>query len=393
MSLSFPTTKEISDSIVAQIEAALSQTIPLLPKAFTRVLAKALAGLLTLVYKYAGFIFLQLFVAHATFRETTINGVTVRPLVEWGRLIGVGDPVAATRAELVVTVTVQNQTGSLGAGEQLLRTQTGVIYRTVAAVALDAPTVNVTIRASSDQSGGDGAGATGNLEAGDTVSFANPIANVARDAVVVSAEVTGADGETEEDYRERIIRRFQRKPQGGAYADYQQWGEELAGIVGIFPYTSASPGEVDVYVEADEASSGSPDGIPTAQQLQDVADAIELDSSGLATRRPANAAVNTLPIVRTAFDLTVSGLNPGTAEAQAAIEQGVDEYLRSREPFIVGLSVLPREDRVTDAAVSGIVDGIVSSLGATVTTVNLTPGPATTLTQGEKAKLGTVSYL
>lgn len=82
MSLTTPTTKEISDNIVAQLEATLNQTIPLLPKAFIRVLAKALAGVFILLYKYAGFMLLQLFVRTASMGSTEVNGVSVTPLLE-----------------------------------------------------------------------------------------------------------------------------------------------------------------------------------------------------------------------------------------------------------------------------------------------------------------------
>ena len=43
MSLLVPTTQEVSDNTIAEIELAISQTIPLLPKGFTRVLAKVFA--------------------------------------------------------------------------------------------------------------------------------------------------------------------------------------------------------------------------------------------------------------------------------------------------------------------------------------------------------------
>jgi uncharacterized phage protein gp47/JayE len=391
MALDSPTTSEISDQIIAGLQASIGQTIPILPKSFARVLAKVLAAVFILLYKYAGFIFLQLFVAHASMRETTINGTQVKPLVVWGQLIGVGDPTVATQAELVIDVTVTNQTGSLAAGSLLIRSATGIVYTTIAAVLLDAPTVQATMRAVSDQDGGDGSGVIGNLEADDVVSFANPPPNVATDAVVVSQAVTGADGELEADYRARILQRFQAKPQGGAYADYREWGEEVAGVLNIYPYTGQLPGEVDVYVESTVAID--PDGIPTQPILDDVFDAIELDDAGLASRRPANAAVNVYPITRAEFDLTISGLDPETAELQTDIETAADEYLRSREPFIVGLSVLPRKDRIITAELGGIVAGIVHAAGATVTTVTLTPGPAHTLSPGEKAKLGTTTYI
>src|SRR5215510_10038923 len=133
-----PTTAQIAANIIVQLEAALSQSVPLLPKAFSRVLAKVLAGVYVTLYKYAGFSLLQQFVDRASMRETTVNGVTIRPLVEWGRLIGVGDPKDAKQAELVLAVTVLSQTGSLAGGTQLLHAPTGVVYLTKAAVPLDA---------------------------------------------------------------------------------------------------------------------------------------------------------------------------------------------------------------------------------------------------------------
>jgi uncharacterized phage protein gp47/JayE len=393
MSLPTPTTAEISATIVSQLESSLSQTIPLLPKAFSRVLAKVLAGVFVLLWKYAAFQFLQLFVQHASMAETEINGTKVRPLVEWGRLIGVGEPIGATRAEHTVAVSVQNQTGEIKGGiTQMVRPDTGVIYTVVSTVELNAPIVQITIRAASDQDGGDGSGTIGSLEVGDIVEFAKPLPQVAREATIIARTVTGANAESPEAYRARIFRRFQRKPQGGAYADYQMWGEEVPGIAHVYPYTGA-PGEVDVYVEATTDSYGDPDGIPVQDQLDAVRASIQLDSAGLATRRPANAAVNTLPIDRIPVDLFISGLTPDTAELRAAIAEGADEFLRSREPYIEGLSSPPREDRVTRAAIAGIVDSIVSAELATVTSVEINPGPSVTLAHGQKAKLGTANFV
>lgn len=398
MSLTTPTTKEISDNIIAQLEASLNQSIPLLPKAFLRVLARALAGVFVLLYKYGGFMFLQIFVRTATISETTVNGRILSPLIEWGRLIGVGDPAPATNAELTVTVTVENQTGSLPSGSQLVNSDNGVTYITIGTVSLNAPTKNVTIRAVSDQAGGGGAGAIGNLDPGATVSFANPLANVARDTVVISQVVTGADGESTEAYRQRIIDRFQKRPQGGAYADYEQWGEEPAGILNVYPYTSDCPGQVDVYVEATVESSGSPDGIPTAAQLQEVLDSIELDPSGLATRRPANALVNAFAISRTGFDVSVTALQTNDpVKVQADIEEALIEYFKSREPYIIGLSVPPRKDRIATTAVGGVVEDIVTANGGIFGGVIVSVGGVQidpyTLGIGEKAKLNSVSFL
>lgn len=400
MSLTTPTTKEINDNIIAQLEASLNQTIPLLPKAFLRVLAKALAGVFILLYKYGGFIFLQIFVRTASGKDTTVNGVVVSPLKFWGRLIGIGDPTPATNAELLIDITVTNQTGTLPSGTQLVNSDNGVTYITIGAVALDAATVQATIRAVSDQAGGGGAGAIGNLDPGAMVTFANPLANVDRNAVVDSQVVTGADAETTEAYRQRIIDRFQKRPQGGAYADYEQWGEEAAGIINVYPYTG-DPGEVDVYSEATVESSGSPDGIPTAAQLQAVLDLINFDSNGLASRRNANAFVNSFPITRTGFDVTVTGISgvDDLAQVQTDVTAAVTEYFLSVEPFIAGLSVPPRNDQLTRTRVSAIVEDIVTAAGGTFTSAifNTTGAPgslsAYALGEGEKAKASNVVFI
>lgn len=397
MSLVTPTTKQISDNIIAQLEASFNQTIPLLPKSFFRVLAKTFAGVFVLIYKYAGFTFLQMFVQTASIKDTSVLGVIISPLKFWGRLSGVGDPVPAVSAELTIDITVNVQSGFLPSGTPLLNSDNGITYITVGTVPLNAPIVFVNILASSDQAGGDGSGAIGNLSVSDVVSFANPLANVDRDAVVSVVITTGADGESTELYRQRVIDRFQKLPQGGALADYELWGEEVAGIVNIFPYTSDCPGQIDVYVEATVASSGDPDGIPTASQLQAVLDNINTDMNGLASRRPANALVNTFPITRIVFDVIVDGLAADDlSKVQADITTAVTDYFLDKEPLIIGLSVLPRRDRITRNGVGGAVDDIVNAAGGVVNLVTVTESSVVieifSLGIGQKAKLGTLSF-
>ncbi len=403
MSPEIPTTADLNTRIISQLEGKLGQTIPILPKAFARVLSWVLAGMFVLLYRYCGFIFLQMFVAHASMEETTINGKKLRPLVELGRKHGVGDPQDATRAELNITVSVTNQTGNLPSGQKLVRSETGVIYEIVAAVPLNAATITAHMRAISDGSGNGGVGEIGNLVPGDVVSFANPQANVATEATVSAVVLAAADAETPEHYRARVFDKVSKPPQGGAYADYEEWGIEVPGVVNIYPYagedpSGSGPGYVDVFVETDPDVSGDPDGYLTPSIKAAVLTSINLNNtSGRATRRPVNAAPNVQSITRRVFDVEISGLSPDAAEVRADLLSGITEHMLSREPFIEGLSALPRDDRVTQAAVSGIVETVVSALGATVTTVTLlmsgTPIPAYTLGHGEKAKLGSLDYV
>lgn len=394
MALETPTTSQISNNIVAQIQASLNQSIPLLPKSFIRVLSKVLAGVFILLYKYGGFAHLQMFVSTASTKETEINGQKLIPIIEWGRLVGVGDPIAATNAELQVTITVENQTGSIQSGSQLIGAINGVTYITVGSILLNATTVTGTIIAVSDQAGGGGSGTIGNLDVGAVISFANPLANIARDTVVLAQTVTAAEAEDMEAYRQRVLDRFQKLPQGGAYADYEQWGESTAGIANVYPYTSTFPGQVDVYVEAKDTV----DGIPTLAQLQAVLDSIELDDNGLATRRPANALVNAFPITRVVFNVRVTGLSvPDLAQTRSDISAALTNYFLDREPYIVGLSIPPRKDRITRSSVSGIVDDIVNATGGIFTSAFISVGGINTdlytLGVGEKAKIGTLSWV
>lgn len=394
MSVPTPSIQQLGDNIVDQIAASISQTVPVLPKAFINVLAKVLAATVVILWKYCGFIFLQLFVAYATDKETVINGKVVRPLVELGRRSGIEDPHPAVQAQHTITVTVTAQIGELKSGTALLFPATGVIYETMFVVPLNATTVTVNARAVSDQSGGDGSGAIGNLQVGDVLEFANPPPNVVSKATVLAQLVAGTDAESTEAYRSRLFAKTQAKPQGGCYADYQDWALSVPGIINVYPYKSATPGVVDIYVEADVASSGSPDGIPTGGQLTAVFNAIQLINpvDGLASRRPIGAAINVLPIARVAFLVTVVGLDPDSTDIKLAISAGADEFLRAREPYIEGLSVLPRTDRVTDAAIGGVIGTVVESHGSSVTRATASPGPAYTLGPGEKAKLLNVVY-
>ncbi len=396
MSLITPTTADINATIIAQLEATLNQTIPSFPKSFLRTLAKVLAGVFILLFKYSGFMFEQIFVSTASDQETIVNGVVIVPLTEWGRLIGIGDPTAAVQAELTVDITVTNQIGVLPSGTQLFGSTNGVTYITIGDVPLDAPTKSATIRAVSDQAGGDGSGVIGNLDNGAIVSFANPLANIVRDTVVTATTTVGVNAEDTEVYRQRVIDGFQKRPQGGATADYEVWGEEVAGIINVYPYTGGQAGTVDVFSEADPSIE--PDGIPPPALLLEVLDSIELDQAGIPTRRPANAFVNSLAIIRTTFDVRVTALDIPTDQpsTEADITEAIEDFFRDAEPFIVGLTPAPRRDRITANALNGIVQQIVNAAGGVYGTAVMTTGAVDlaiyNLGQGEKAKSGVITF-
>lgn len=395
-----PITDDLRDGLVAAISASINQTIPILPKSFVRMLAAVLAAVLVVLYKYAAFIFLQIFVATASFEETTVNGRKINPLVFWGRLIGVGDPDAATKAELLVDITVETQGGTLTASEtNVIGSLNGFTYALQADVSLNAPVVQGTFRAAADPVGNGGAGAAGNLSAGDIVTFTKPFGDIASDAIVNARTADGADGESADLYRERIIERFSGRPQGGAGLDYVIWGREVEGIINIYPYTG-DPGEVDVYAEATPESSGNPDGIPTAGQLTDIEEAIQNDAGGLALNRPIGSFVTVLPISRTGFTVDITDLTgEDLPTLKTNIEEAIEIHLLEREPFIDGVTPLPKKQDITLDNIRGIVNDFAAAANGSFATVVVKFTVSTiafniyTLLEGEKSKLTIVNYL
>jgi uncharacterized phage protein gp47/JayE len=394
-------TDELKALIIADLEAALSQTIPLLPRAFNRVIAASFAGLFTILNKYVGFIFLQLFVDTASPEDVTINGAKVNPLDRWGSMVGKESRTRATRAEVKVEINVTTLSGFLQAGTPVRYAGNGYVYTTTQTVSLDATTKIVPIRASGDQAGGNGAGAAGNVPVGATVSFVTKPDNVEKDATVTSVVTTAADAQSPAEYRQEIKDRFRRIPMGGAYHDYWLWAIEVPGIVDAYPYRGL-PGQIDVYSQATVASSGSVYGVPTSSQLADVLDSINLDDGGVASRRPVGDFVNSLPIDVLTADVNIYGLQDPAGQIAAItadMTTAVENFFATREPYIEGLTSLPRTDLVTVSALSGVLQDVAETYGAFFERVEIDFGggigilTAYTLDDGQKIFLDTFTVV
>lgn len=392
------TIKSISDGIISQLESSLNQTIPLLAKSFNRVLAKSTASVFIMLEYYNNFMFKQWFVNTCSSEDIVILGITVNPLNYWGNLIGLDGRKPGTRAELEIEIVVDQISGILDAGTQLQSAQNGFTYITSQQYTLTTNPQLINVKAADDPSSNNGVGANGNLSASDVLSFVNPLAQVGTNATVTNQLVVGANPETADAYRQRVIDAFRRRKQGGAPVDYEIWGESVDGISNIYPYTG-QPGEVDVYVEATSESSGSPDGIPTPTQLAAVNDAIQFDVNGKASRRPIGSFVNTLPITRAGFKVVVSGLSvENQSQVEGFITDAVTDFFLAAEPYIVGLSTPPRTDQISTIAVESVINDVVSANNGTflsATVFRFTTGSGISVYQlavGEKAKLSEITY-
>jgi uncharacterized phage protein gp47/JayE len=405
MTIPRKTAKEVSDEIIAQLETSLNTIIPLLDKSCIRQLSKALGGSYVLLYMYANWILLQQFIKTASNTEIDLNGIILNPLQAHGDLVGILQGVGQ-RTELTVEISVISQGGTITSGEQIVNPETQMIYVVVGDVSLDDDIVTSTIRATI-------AGVLGNVDTGSTLSFVSPPSAVEKDVMVIDVEQDGVDPEKTEAYRERILERWMARPQGGSYADYKNWAEEVTGVRNAFVYsgwgTGGSPGwdpnpvaggtagMVFLYIEDDVDD----DGVPTQTLLDTVAEYIEGDGAGLANRRPVNAYVKVLGITRTEVDVEISGLTVDVEDdtgVRDAIEESIEEYLYDRYPGgQAGYTVLPpRRDIVSQTELGGIVARVVGGYSGIIGGITITIDGSEEVTyylqEGERAKPGTISW-
>jgi uncharacterized phage protein gp47/JayE len=357
-----------------------------------------LGGVFVLLYEFAGWNLLQMFVKTASNKPVNFNGKTINPLQAHGELVGIYQKTGQ-RAERTVKITVLTQGGTLVSGERIANPDTQMIYVVVGNVSLNAPTVYATIRATRP-------GVLGNVDLGTELYFVSPPDAVEKEVTVSADGTAGVDPETTEAYRERVLERWLARPQGGAYADYKNWAEEVTGVRNAYPYSAwehpgipnSRAGQVFVFIEGDST----PDGAPTPALILEVEDHIEGDGAGLSNRRNINAEVTVWPITRTAFDVEISQITTDSDEtteaAKTAIEDGLTEFFYDREPGgQVGYTVLPpKKDVVSKMEIGGIVSRIAAGYNGSIGSISISTGGVDVevypLQEGEKAKLGTLTW-
>ncbi|WP_345819939.1 baseplate J/gp47 family protein [Methylobacterium fujisawaense] len=190
----------------------------------------------------------------------------------------------------------------------------GVTFTTTAAVAVIGNDVSLPLEA-------DVAASAGNTPAGTVLTLVNPDdapAGLGRTCTVGEASdgtglSGGADEESLESFRARVLYRKRNPPQGGSAPDYVAWVLE------------AVPTAVAVYVDSFQNDSRSvwvqftvsdqAQGIPTAGQV--AAAQAYIDDP---IRRPITARVFVSAPIPVQQDIVIGGLDPDTTDIRASIE-------------------------------------------------------------------------
>lgn len=268
---------------------------------------------------------------------------------------------AASRATGSLIFTGTN--GSPVAAGMILIRADGVRYTTTDSAVIASGTATVTAEAET-------VGGGGNFEAGSlTIFSAAPGLN---SAVTLAADgfTGGADIETNDAYRARLLARRRQPPAGGAKHDYEAWTLAVPGVTRAWVYPlELGLGTVVVrFVRDNDASL-----IPDAGEVAAV-------QSYINERRPVTAAVTVVAPVATPLNFSISGLNPNTAEVRAAVEAELADLLaREAEP---GATIPLSHIR---AAISGALNEYNHVL--------VSPSADVTHSAGQLATMGAVTWV
>lgn len=277
-----------------------------------RVLSDAMGALCHLCLQYLDWLAKQLLPdtaegewlsRHANIWLTNFDGSTGRKL--------------ATLASGQATFTAIGASVTITSGTQLSYVGTEVLYATTANIVLasgGAPTAGP-IQAIDP-------GMAGNLDAGTVLTLISPVAGVNSDAVVVELD-GGADDETDDELRPRLLHRIQQPPMGGAEADYEQWALAVPGVTRAWAANDMGMGTATVRFLEDDLRAAD-DGWPTTADIARVADYID-------KMRPVTVKdCFVVAPIKQFLDVTIQNLVPDTTSIRSEIEASLQSMLMEK---------------------------------------------------------------
>ena len=213
-----PTLTSLHERIARDFSGRLLDGATLLRRSVLAVLAKVWAGACHTLHSVLAWLYLQVFV------DTAEGEYMERWAGVWSlsRL-----PAAAAAGDVVFT----GQDGAvIPAGTLLQHQASGLQYALEdRAVIADGSALVRVIAVET--------GAAGNLDAGEQLQLLSPIAGVESVAVVQTGGLTGgADAESDDALRARVLERLRQPPRGGSMADYVRWAREVPGVTRAWCY-------------------------------------------------------------------------------------------------------------------------------------------------------------
>lgn len=349
MSFERPTLQTLINRAISDIETRLPGADARLRLAFENIIARALAGLAHGLHGHLVFLSAELLPdtgdADAVRRWAAILGVTVL------------DPSKSTG---YLNVTGTNGT-LLPTGTRWQRVD-GELFETVGNITIAAGVGLAALQSVEARS-------AANTDGGTTLSIVSPISGINSSAVLDGNGMTGgADAESTDSVRARVLERLRTPPSGGGPGDYVAWAKSISGVTRAWEYPlGMGLGTVVVRFAVDGESSP----IPSAAKVLEVQTYID----------------SVAPVTAQAFVVapTANPMNPNihivpdTAAVRAAVTTELEALiLRVSEP---GGTVL----------LSQINEAISLATGETDHTL-ISPVADFTSTVNQLAVLGTITW-
>lgn len=162
------------------------------------------------------------------------------------------------------------------------------------------------------------AGSDSNLPDGEPVSLVTPNPGVTSVSIITMSG--GADAETDDQLRERVLRRIQQPPMGGDVADYEAWALAVPGVTRAWAASEMGIGTVTVRFMMDDlrADNG---GFPLPQDIADV-------EAYLDTKRPVTVKdMFVVAPIPQPIDFNLASIQPDTPTIRGEIEASIKQML------------------------------------------------------------------
>lgn len=301
----------------------------------------------------------------------TRSGTIATATTASNHTIGVGMDITiagANESEYNGTFTVL----TVPAADQFTYTVTGA-PSTPATGTITASYDGVSIEIESDDTG-----ASTNISSGGTLSLSTPIAGIDNTVYTQFAGVSGGtDEESDEDFRERVIFKWQNPATPFSATAIENLAKTVSGVTRVWvEEATPSEGQVTIYFVRDDDASIIPDSGEVTTVKNTILTIKPAHTSDADVIVSAPSAVN-IPI-------TFSALSPNTEEMQSAITASLQEFFTSENN--VGEDV--ELNQITNTIFNTIDDTGVNPTSFTLTA----PAGDTTINAGEIGTLGTITY-
>lgn len=309
-----PTLQTIIDRIISDFNTRVDDARTFLRRSVFRIMGRVYGGACHLLYDFINFVKDQLFVSTADVEHLERHGSEYGIFRNFGEKAE-GDATASGTVGIIIPKASELQSAS------------GNLYLTNADYTIGAGGV-ITISLTAKEVGVDY-----NENFGITLTFVSPISGISS-TVSVSGDgiVDGADEETDDQYRTRILNRKRQLPHGGAEDDYKQWALEYSGSVTrawtIPQYQGA--GTIGLAFVQDNEDNIFPDDATMTSVKNYIIEHTD-DSTGHDVGIPVTAEPGffIIPVSAYTMNFTVQ-LSPNTATVQASIIEKLEELILQR---------------------------------------------------------------